>query len=414
VSGLPEGWVEASLGDVAGRGQYGWTTKAADEGSVKFLRTTDITQGEIDWARVPYCDEPPDDLQKYRLRKNDIVISRAGSVGFSKLIDDAAADAVFASYLIRFSPADGVEPRYLAHFLRSEQYWQQVRDVSAGVALANVNAKKLSAIRVPLAPFAEQKRIADKLDRLLSTVDTCKARLDSIPDILKLCRRAVLAVATSGELTEAWRATQTSMASWRSEKFGDLVINHDNKRVPIKSEDRKQRRGEYPYYGAFGAIDCIDDFKYDGTYLLIAEDGKNLESRDRPITNIATGRFWVNNHAHVVQAKDGVDLSYLQICLESPTLDLGSFLTGIDQVKLTRAAMERIPIDLPSLDEQREIVHRVASMCSTVERVTNEVISARARLVKLTNSLFDKAFRGELLERTANNHRTKCRLHERA
>src|SRR4028118_1743346 len=113
----------ASLGDICGTGQYGWTTKAVSRGSVKYLRTTDITKGRIDWHSVPYCQETPSDLDKYRIQDDDILISRAGSVGFSILIKNIPFPTVFASYLIRFIPSKNIEPRYVAYSLRSPEYW---------------------------------------------------------------------------------------------------------------------------------------------------------------------------------------------------------------------------------------------------------------------------------------------------
>jgi type I restriction enzyme S subunit len=101
---LPVGWELSTLGEVAGKGQYGWTTKASPYGSVKLLRTTDITKGPVDWETVPFCQENPDHIDKYRLSPGDIVISRAGSVGFASLIGEVTGLCVFASYLIRFSP----------------------------------------------------------------------------------------------------------------------------------------------------------------------------------------------------------------------------------------------------------------------------------------------------------------------
>ena len=83
VSELPDSWIESSFRDVCDSGQYGWTTKASASGYVKFLRTTDITKGQISWTSVPFCQDVPGDIDKYIIHENDILVSRAGSVGFS-------------------------------------------------------------------------------------------------------------------------------------------------------------------------------------------------------------------------------------------------------------------------------------------------------------------------------------------
>ncbi len=116
-AGLPENWAWSTLGEVSDKPQYGWTTKATHEGGeLKLLRTTDITSGTIDWSTVPYCTEEPEDVEKYLVKSGNILISRAGSVGVSFLLNNPER-AVFASYLIRFRPKEGVDPKYFYYYL---------------------------------------------------------------------------------------------------------------------------------------------------------------------------------------------------------------------------------------------------------------------------------------------------------
>ena len=199
---VPEGWVETYLSEICSKPQYGYTTKSSPTGNVKFLRTTDITKGTVDWSTVPYCLQNPDDILKYQLQDRDIVISRAGSVGFSFLVKNPPNNVVFASYLIRFKPFDNISELYLKRFLESGNYWVQLASMSAGNALQNVNAQKLSTLIVPIPPLAEQKIIAEKLDTLLAQVDSTKVRLEQIPQILKRFRQAVLSSAVSGKLID--------------------------------------------------------------------------------------------------------------------------------------------------------------------------------------------------------------------
>ena len=104
MSELPKGWIVVTLGEVCSKPQYGYTTKSCPEGRVQYLRTTDLSSGKVNWGTVPYCLTEPDKVDKYQLEHNDIVISRAGSVGYHHLIKSPPNNAVFASYLIRFKP----------------------------------------------------------------------------------------------------------------------------------------------------------------------------------------------------------------------------------------------------------------------------------------------------------------------
>lgn len=153
---LPDGWAVAKLGEICEPPQYGWTTSARKDGNgLKLLRTTDISAGVVDWPSVPSCSEEPGDPAKYLLKSGDIVVSRAGSVGFSFLVKNPPR-AIFASYLIRFRPLEQVSGDFISVFLKSPAYWEAIAEESAGIAIPNVNASKLQEIEIRLPPLAEQ------------------------------------------------------------------------------------------------------------------------------------------------------------------------------------------------------------------------------------------------------------------
>lgn len=143
--------------------------------------------------------------------------------------------------------------------------------------------------------------------------------------------------------------------NWQTLSFGELVKNLSKERVPLKMSDRAKQQGSIPYYGASGVIDHIDKYIFDGEYLLISEDGANLLARSSPIAFKASGRFWVNNHAHVVEYNGKAHLDYLSYYLNS--IDISPYVSGSAQPKLNRRNLERIPIPLPSLEEQRHIAN---------------------------------------------------------
>ena len=133
--------------------------------------------------------------------------------------------------------------------------------------------------------------------------------------------------------------------------LGELTENFDSIRIPVKEKDRI--KGSYPYYGASGIVDYVDKYLFDGDYLLIAEDGENLRTRSTPVAFMATGRFWVNNHAHIVRGNGHADTRYLMYALAAT--DISGYLTGSTMPKLTQGNMNRIPIMAPPLREQQEI-----------------------------------------------------------
>lgn len=177
------------------------------------------------------------------------------------------------------------------------------------------------------------------------------------------------------------------MSSWRQQTLGDLIELHDNRRVPLNSRQRAERQGEYPYYGAQGIVDYIDDFRYDGRFLLIPEDGENLNSRKLPIAYFATGKFWVNNHAHVVQGKVGVaDDEFLKHAINN--LSISAYVTGAAQPKLSQANLLRISLLAPDYAEQK----RVASVLSTYDDLIEVNQRRIAILEKMAGRLFEEWF----------------------
>ena len=143
------------------------------------------------------------------------------------------------------------------------------------------------------------------------------------------------------------------MEEWKSYRLGDVLNVLDYKRIPLSSKEREKRKGVYPYYGAQGIIDYIDDFIFNGEYLLIAEDGENLKSQKQNIAQIAKGKYWVNNHAHIVESNGMCDIRY--ICYLLNSMDLSGYITGSAQPKLNQANLLAIELSLPSLSTQIRI-----------------------------------------------------------
>ena len=121
--------------------------------------------------------------------------------------------------------------------------------------------------------------------------------------------------------------------------------NHDAGRIPLSRKQREQKQGEFPYYGASGIIDHVDDYIFDGDYVLLSEDGENLRTRKTPVSFLASGKFWVNNHAHILTGAHGVCLQHLLQFLHH--VDIAPYLTGAVQPKLNQSNMNRIPFILP-------------------------------------------------------------------
>ena len=170
---------------------------------------------------------------------------------------------------------------------------------------------------------------------------------------------------------------------WVFARFGNITFNRDSERIPLSVDERKTRQGNYDYYGASGVIDTIDGYLFDKPLLLIGEDGANLINRSTPIAFIARGKYWVNNHAHVI---DGVTEDFLlYLCLHINAISLEQYVTGTAQPKMNQAKMNTILINLPPLAEQKRIVAKVDELivlCDQLERAQSDNDTAHQTLVE--------------------------------
>lgn len=166
--------------------------------------------------------------------------------------------------------------------------------------------------------------------------------------------------------------------------LGGLIESHDAKRKPVKGAERKA--GPYPYYGASGIVDYVDGFLFDGDFLLVAEDGENLRTQQTPIAFMASGQFWVNNHAHIIRGNHRADTRFLMYAIRAA--DVRAYLSGSTMPKLTQANLNKIPIPELALDEQRRIVKILGTLDDKIELN----IQLNVTLEQLARALFQSWF----------------------
>jgi type I restriction enzyme S subunit len=187
---------------------------------------------------------------------------------------------------------------------------------------------------------------------------------------------------------------------WEWVRFGDAAINRDGERIPVSSSDRDNRAKTYDYYGASGVIDKIDGFLFDKTLLLIGEDGANLINRSTPIAFLAHGKYWVNNHAHVIDTTHPELMTYLALFINAISLE--PYVTGTAQPKMNQAKLNSIVIALPPLAEQSRIVTRIEELmrlCDALEAKGQLEATQHAQLVStLLATLTDSETPAQLTE----------------
>lgn len=176
---------------------------------------------------------------------------------------------------------------------------------------------------------------------------------------------------------------------WVKADFGDITFNRDAERIPLSVSDRKLRQGKFDYYGASGVIDKIDDYLFDKPLLLIGEDGANLVSRSTPIAFMAYGKYWVNNHAHVVDGVSENFLVYLGLYINA--ISLLPFLTGMAQPKMNQAQMNSILVALPPESEQLRIKNKLDILWNICDQLKAKIRTAQTTQLQLADALTSQA-----------------------
>ena len=290
-----------------------------------------------------------------------------------------------------------IDANYLRYCFQSKYFREFMLSNVSGVggSLMRAQPKYVQTYPIPLPPLSEQQRIVERIEELFAKLDEAKERLQEVADSFAVRKAAILHKAFTGELTKQWRLENgVSDESWEEKKLSEITENQDSKRIPLSKSQRDNMNRIYDYYGASGIIDKVDDYIFEGKKLLIGEDGANLVTRSKNIAFIADGKYWVNNHAHILDVKDTVLLMYL--CNYINNMDLIPYVTGSAQPKLTQAKMNNIKIFLPTLPEQHEIVRLIDDLVARERAAQQATEQALASIDLMKKSILARAFRGEL------------------
>lgn len=443
---LPEGWVNTTIENISEK----CSQRVPLENEEFIYVDIGSINRELKFIENPqylYGKNAPSRARKV-IKVGDVIVSLTRpNLNAVALVNEKYDDQIASTGFEVIQPIK-VQSKYIFGLVRSRHFIDTISGFVQGALYPAAKSRDVQSYEFPLPPLAEQKIIAEKLDTLLAQVDSTKARLEQIPQKLQRFRQAVLAAAVSGRLTQEWREknkiTETSdelLVRWslmREQKFiekqlvllesgkirkiknfplsplPDMVTGEklivpttwkivsvsqiadclDSQRIPVKKENRAISEGLYPYFGANGEVDRVDDFIFDGDYILVTED-ETFYGRVKPISYRYTGKCWVNNHVHILSAPTRAANDYL--CYALMFYKIIPWLTGTTgRAKLTQGALNVLPIGLPPEEEINEIVRRVEQLFTYADTIEKQVNNALVHVNSLTQSILAKAFRGEL------------------
>lgn len=385
---LPDGWEWKKLTDVVQIGCDRGFQPTVTDGKVPFIGMSDIDEDKGRDSKYILEEYEKVSKGKTKFQKNAVLVGKITpcTQNNKTTIVPSSIDGGFATTEVyALHSMDKMNHFYLNYFIRSNKINKYLVDSMIGATgRQRVPSDTIKNLDIPLPPLSEQQRIVSKLDKLFKKIDISIALHQKNMDEADLFMGSVLND-VFGELEEEYDKKQLK----------EIVDNFDGKRIPIKSSDRESMSGEYPYYGASGIIDNINDYIFDGEYLLISEDGANLEVRKYPIAFIANGKFWVNNHAHIVSAKENISTNKYMEYIFAYT-DISDYITGSAQPKMSQKKMNLIEFVIPPFQTQQKVVKYLDEISEKIEKVKQAQKEKMDSLKALKASILDKAFRGEL------------------
>lgn len=388
---IPESWRFVRLGNVINiKSGDGLTSKDMIKGDIPVYGGNGITGYH----------------NKSNVECETVVIGRVGFYCGSVHMTGKKAWVTDNAFITTY-PIDYINREYLVYCLRTMNLGNSFNATAQPV----VSGKKIYPMLFPLPPLSEQKRIVAKIEELMPLVEEygkVQERLEALnkelPEKLKksVLQEAIMgklvpqdpSEGTAEELLAEIRKEKEKLVKegklkkkdlevkpieedevpfeipegWRWCRLGEIVMNRDSERVPLSVAVREQQHNRiYDYYGPGGAFDKVDGYLFDKRLMLIGEDGANLLTRSKPNAFFANGKYWVNNHVHVLDTyvEDDIILDYIAIRING--MSLADYVTGTAQPKMNQEKMNSIPIPLPPLSEQKRIVAKLEEVMEEIE-----------------------------------------------
>lgn len=388
---IPDSWEWVRLGDVGNWAAGATPSRKHPEyygGNILWLKTGDLNDDVV--------EDTTEKITKLGVENSSVKINKPGNVliamygaTIGKLGIVGNKELVTNQACCGCTPFNGVYNWYLFYYLFASR--KRLIDLGSGGAQPNISKQKIENFSFPLPPLSEQSRIAAKIAQLFALLRKVESSTQQYAELQTLLKSKVLDLAMHGKLVkqdpndepasvllEKIKAEKAELVkekkikkskplppitdeekpfdipdSWEWVRLGDYTFNYDGKRIPVSVAERRKRKKIYDYYGASGKIDKIDNYLFSKPLLLISEDGANLLARSKPIAFVAYGKYWVNNHAHIMDSINIDVLKFIANYINATKLD--QYITGTAQPKLNQQNLNKILIPVPPVNEQKRI-----------------------------------------------------------
>jgi type I restriction enzyme S subunit len=339
---------------------------------------------------IPYEDY--DDRMSRGIPKvGDIVVTTEAPLGEVGQLDDRKLSVGQRLITLR-GKAGLLDNTYLKYMMMSDFVQNQLFARATGTTVSGIKQAELRKIDLLIPPFSTQKRIANILSALDEKIKLNQQTNSTLLAIAQAIFKEWFIDFNFPNKTGKLRESEMGMIpeGWRIGKLEEIISNYDSKRIPISGQEREKRKGIYPYYGAASIVDYIDDFLFDGTYLLMGEDGTVITEEEKPILQFVTGKFWVNNHTHVLRGKGDFSTEFVYLVLNNTNIK--HIITGAVQPKINQGNMNNLPVIIPDTGSLIRFQNVVKPIFANVLEIEEQ----SATIAALLDALLPRLINGEI------------------
>ncbi|MFA5792216.1 MAG: restriction endonuclease subunit S [Candidatus Paceibacterota bacterium] len=397
---IPEEWEISKLSDhieIIGGGTPKTTIPEYWNGNIPWISVVDFV-GDKRWIYDTEKHITRDGLENSStklLRRGQIIISARGTVGE---LSQVTRDMTFNQSCYGIDGKNDLNNDYLYYLLKVKI--KEFQQKGHGAVFNTITKETFDQISIPLLRLSEQKAIA----KILSDLDSKIELNQHINKTLESMGQALFNhwfvnfefpdekgkpyKSSGGEMIES--ELGEIPAKWKVGKIGEVMENFDSKRIPLSSREREKKKGIYPYYGASCIFDYIDEYIFDGVYLLLGEDGTVMIDNGTPLLQYVWGKFWVNNHAHVLRGKTPMSTEFLYLFFRNTNIQ--SIITGAVQPKINQQNLNNLKIIIPEMEILQKFNLLTFNLFEKYKINTDEI----AELTTIRDSLLPKLMSGQI------------------
>ena len=347
---VPDDWTVSKIGEIAElrQGLQISTKKRLsiqEEGRIPLLKITDLPKGE-------FSEFVKDIPENYIATKDDIIYTRTGQVGLVYTNVEGCVHNNCFKVIVDYNKFD---KRYIYYYLNSPQVRAYANVIASGSVQKDLTHKAFNTVKIGYPKLEKQKKIADILSSLDDKIELNNEMNKTLEEMAQsIFKRWFVDFEFPNENGEPYKSSGGEMIEselgmvpkgWEVGSFSDISEILDSKRIPLSKREREKRANIYPYYGAASLMDYVDDYIFEGIHVLMGEDGTVIDKDGFPILQYVGGKFWVNNHAHVLKGKNEFSNEFVYLYLSNTNVT--HLVTGAVQPKINQKNLTSLKLPIP-------------------------------------------------------------------